>query len=227
MKRSMNVLFAVFCGVVGAGTIVALAVAWLVNDPEIAPGSMAREGERSHQLDLALRHSNERIWRLARLTEAVVSGDVCLAAAAREDRDLHDEGELVHLRRAFGGDSHDETFCRHMLARVATLLRHSPRQYRGVLPRLEAEFKQLYPLTNKPVVIRNPLPMESRREGCADPSAHGPVDPGFEPFGASGPFFRSRTHTTPAQEAIIHLRELTGPPDTAVRPQFDVRVLCR
>jgi hypothetical protein len=177
----MNVFFRVVCSVAGAGAIFAAIGFGLVNDPSLGPNSMAREGQRRCELDRALSHIHQRFLVMEDLVEELVAGKRSLAEAVRKSRGLHknDDVAMQHIRRAFGGDGDDVAFGRHLLVRVAASLRNSPRQYREVLPRLEAEFKQLYPLTNLPVADRNPLPMVPCREGCAGPSPHDPVDPGL------------------------------------------------
>ena len=177
----MKLFFRLVCILAGAGVILAAVVIWLVNDPDMGPGSVEREFERSRELDRELYRSQERFLVLEDLVAELVAGRTSLSEAVDQSRVVHrDDGVILqHIRRAFGGSSNDEALCRHLLFRVASSLRHSPRTFREVLPRLKTEFKQLYPLTKQPVVDRSPLSMEPSREGYTGSSSYDPVDPGL------------------------------------------------
>jgi hypothetical protein len=111
------------------------------------------------------------------LVEGLVAGTRTLAEAVPETAALQDDaGTIDHMRFAFGGQSNDEVLARHLLVRVSSRLAHSPEQYNQVLPRLEAEFKELYPLASMPVVNRNRLWMGHHRDGGTASSSSDAAD---------------------------------------------------
>ncbi|OAI38678.1 hypothetical protein AYO40_01605 [Planctomycetaceae bacterium SCGC AG-212-D15] len=150
----MNAHIRVTWSMAVVGSILTGVVVWLTNVPDLSLAVMAQEGERSRELDRALVRSRARAEGLAYLVQELAAGHQSLSAAARESRDLHEDDPSIVacLHLVFGGGSDDEALCRHLVMRVSAFLRSSPRHYREVLPRLEAEFKRRYPLAKPPTV---------------------------------------------------------------------------
>jgi hypothetical protein len=179
MRTSLSLIACTVVSLLAVGTIFAGSIAWLAHDLDLE--SMAREGERRYVLDIALSRSHERREALDHVVDGLVDGTVPLVVGVEESRALQGEDRAVleHMRSAFGGESDDEVLARHLLVRVTSRLSRSPELHAQVMPRLEAEFKELYPLTNSPVVNWSHPWMGPRREGNAGPSNSTPVDPGL------------------------------------------------
>lgn len=149
MRTSLvGLLVCLVISVVAAGSIFATAVAWVGDGLDVT--SMAIEGERCYELDAALCRAHERREAMDLLIECLAAGTRSLAEAVPESAALQDDGGITigHMRYAFGGQSDHEVLARHLLIRVASRLTKWPEQYSGVLPRLEAEFRELYPLAS-------------------------------------------------------------------------------
>jgi hypothetical protein len=177
LKPFLRLLGCAACAVL----ILGVAIAGMIGDVDLGVDAIACEGERGHQLDRALFRCQARAEVIDHLIQELAAEELSLAEATQQGREAYegDDGAVFHLRAAFGGDTDDEVFSRHLVVRVAKLLWRSPERYGQVLPRLEAELKQIYPLTKTPVVDRDSWPMQYRREGGADWSRYDSVDHGF------------------------------------------------
>lgn len=176
MKAFLHLLA---CAIV-AGVTLAAGMAWLFSDPALRLDLIARESERSHELEEALFRCRERACVMDRLVEELSASELSLDAALQQSREVYtpDPVAIRNVRAAFGGETDNEVLCRLLIGRVAKLLRRAPGGNDRVVPRLAAEFKQLYPLAELPVIDPDDLPTRLRRQG-AEQSRYDPIDPGF------------------------------------------------
>jgi hypothetical protein len=131
------------CGICVAGSVIGtLALSLVGGGAALEPSVLAQEGERAHELDRKLYECHERCKSLDLLIAALISGELSLREAARQDRELHDTVGAPDLRVLFSGTSEEEVFCRHMIRVVTIRVEGSPKR-REVLRRLEAEFERL------------------------------------------------------------------------------------
>lgn len=163
------------------GFVIVVAFASLLSGATLDFESIALESDRSCELDYLLFRCHERSCTMERLVQELSADEVSLAAAVGQSSELYegDDVTLGRLREIFGGKTDNEVLCRQLVSRVSRALRRSPQHHDKVVPRLEAELRQLYPLTTMPVVDPNSWPTGLRREGYADPSAYDSINLGL------------------------------------------------
>lgn len=157
----MSRIFRLIGSVAGAGFILAISGTWLLGRVHADLDIIAREMERSQELDTQLYRSQERVEPLDRLVKELTDCEHSLSEAVQQSRELHqgDDAAIHHLRNAVGGESDDEVLCRHLLVRTASSLSDIPERRAEVMSRLEADFALRHPLAKSPVVNEEDFPM--------------------------------------------------------------------
>jgi hypothetical protein len=135
--------------------LAALGSVFMLCTQDVGPDSLTEVQEHGRELDRVIAASQARYAVVSSVVDELADGTLSLSSAVSETSDEYNDQELTMriTREKFGGDSKEEVICRHLLFRVAVLLKRSPR-YHDVLERLEREFAELYPHAKQPLLHR-------------------------------------------------------------------------
>jgi hypothetical protein len=106
---------------------------------------MQQEQREFDQTNVSLNAVSARLGSRARITDAVIEGQIGLHEAAARFRDLNETAlpHSVDLRDCYAGDSEEERCCRQVMAWVTTRLEQkSTAEAEMVTERLEEEFRE-------------------------------------------------------------------------------------